>query len=342
MSVYVDSAATGTGDGTSWTDAFTTIQAAINSLPVVLEHAVTIYVRKGASEYAPFAVQQIIGKGSLAIQGEYYWHGQCAAAATPSTTKFNVTAADGAQIEVGDIVFVTDGSGSTGAYKYYTHSTVKATTDKGSNVWEIEVNDALDSGNIGSGDYYTIIKTKIAGYNTIINTSPISLTGLAFISGDTASNYALDLNKSTVTITSCSIQGTGNDQGVNISNSTVSTYSSYYEGYNYAMVFNSDRLTIGDNTSNSITCVFVAGTIALTAPGALYIPIFRSIINCQSGTGLSISNNGVGYIRSCTICSGTTTGIRASMGAMATTLTLNNNATTPKDPATSTDTPHIA
>jgi hypothetical protein len=308
----------------------------------VLEHAVTIYVRKRSTEYVPFAVQQIIGKGSLAIQGEYYWHAQCAAAATPSTTKFNITAADGAQIEAGDIVFVTDGYGSTGAYKYYTHSTVTATTDKGSNVWEIEVNDALDSGNIGTGDYYTIIKTKIAGYNTIINTSPISLTGLAFISGDNTRDYALYLANSTVTITSCSIQGTGNNSGVNIFTSTVNTYSSYYEGYNYAMVFNSGRLAIGDNTSNSITCVFVATiTTALIASGALYIPIFRSIINCQSGTGLSISNNGVGYMRYCTICSGTTTGIRASMGAMVTTLTLNNNATTPKDPATSTDTPHI-
>ncbi|MFA5379490.1 MAG: hypothetical protein WC455_27280, partial [Dehalococcoidia bacterium] len=186
MSVYVDSAATGTGDGTSWTDAFTTIQAAINSLPVVLEHAVTIYIRKGASAYAEnLTIQQLVGKGSLTIRGEYYWNGACAAAATPSTTKFNLTAADGAQIATGDVVLINHLYGANGNYTYYTFTTVAGTTDKGSNVWEIEVVDALDSGNIGTDDTYKIIKTCIAGTTVITATKSLSLRGLGLTSTST-------------------------------------------------------------------------------------------------------------------------------------------------------------
>jgi hypothetical protein len=45
--IYVDKEAVGTGDGTSYTNAFTTIQAAVDSCPDIIAHAYTIYVRAG-------------------------------------------------------------------------------------------------------------------------------------------------------------------------------------------------------------------------------------------------------------------------------------------------------
>jgi len=49
-SIYVDKEATGAADGTSWADAFTTIQDAINSMEDVVIHAYTIYVRDGTKK----------------------------------------------------------------------------------------------------------------------------------------------------------------------------------------------------------------------------------------------------------------------------------------------------
>jgi hypothetical protein len=45
--IYVDSAAAGANDGTSWTDAFTTIQAAFDAIPPIINHAVTVYIKRG-------------------------------------------------------------------------------------------------------------------------------------------------------------------------------------------------------------------------------------------------------------------------------------------------------
>ncbi len=85
--IYVDKAATGAADGTSWTDAFTTIQAAVDSLEDIILHTYTTKVRKGATPYREivylnsnptvYPAHQILGR--LYVQGEYYWYGQCQA-----------------------------------------------------------------------------------------------------------------------------------------------------------------------------------------------------------------------------------------------------------------------
>lgn len=48
--IYVDKEATGAADGTSWTDAFTTIQDAVDSCPDAIAHQYTIYVRDGTKK----------------------------------------------------------------------------------------------------------------------------------------------------------------------------------------------------------------------------------------------------------------------------------------------------
>jgi hypothetical protein len=121
-------------------------------------------------------------KGTLSIYGEFYWYGDCAAAAAPTSTKFNMTASDGSNIAVGDPVCVRDG------YADYVYTTVKGTVDKGSNIWEVELNAPLPTGNIGSGDYYTICKTKIVTTTgsalDVSKSQVIYLYGLFMQSGD--------------------------------------------------------------------------------------------------------------------------------------------------------------
>lgn len=48
--IYVDKEAIGTANGSSWADAFTTIQAAVNDLEDIVVHAHTIYVRDGTKK----------------------------------------------------------------------------------------------------------------------------------------------------------------------------------------------------------------------------------------------------------------------------------------------------
>jgi hypothetical protein len=343
MSVYVDSAATGTGDGTSWTDAFTTIQAAINSLPVVLEHAVTIYIRKGASAYAEnITIQQIVGKGSLTIRGEYYWYGECAAAATPSTTKFNLTATDGAQIAAGDPVLIRDG------YADYIFSTVKATVDKGSDVWEIELNDALPTGNVGTGGYYTICKTNLAPTTgwTINNTPSIAIRGLMFTAGGTV---IITFAQSSCILYDCFIDANVTYGIRSIQNSTVRIVNSLIRAQYSISSVNKSSIIAGDNGSGSyssaIGCVLSSSSastgrclyaLTFSEASALY-----SVIYHQNGTAVYVSTLSYSIVSHVTIKTGTTKGIFALGNSYVATTSLTNNATTPNDPATSTDNPVI-
>ena len=112
--IYVDKAATGTGDGTSWANAFTTIQAAINSLPAIINHAVTILIRKGATPYAEnVTVQRTVSAGSITIQGEYYWNNRVASAGS-GAGKFNLNATD-TGIAAGDKILLMKYTGALGS-----------------------------------------------------------------------------------------------------------------------------------------------------------------------------------------------------------------------------------
>lgn len=113
MTVYVDSAAVGAGDGTSWADAFTTIQAAWDSLPTIIAHAVTIRVRYNATPYR----EQVEVKGkyviaSVTIEGEYWWLGDCEAN-VGGAGEITDTAAF-ADVAIGDKVYVLDRNGANG------------------------------------------------------------------------------------------------------------------------------------------------------------------------------------------------------------------------------------
>lgn len=112
--IYVDKAATGAGTGVDWTNAFTTVTAAINSLPAIINHAVTIYVRKGSTAYdETVTIKRIVAGGSITIQGEYYWQNTIASAGS-GAGKFNANAAD-TGIAAGDKILLMKYTGTVGA-----------------------------------------------------------------------------------------------------------------------------------------------------------------------------------------------------------------------------------
>jgi hypothetical protein len=291
-------------------------------------------------------VQQIIGKGSLTIRGEYYWNGNCAAASTPSTTKFNTAAhTDGAQIAVGDIVLVTNGYGSTGTYKYYTYSTVKGTVDKGSNIWEIEVNDAADWGNIGSNDYYTIIKTKVTGPLTYLKTAGNSLIGMALENSGAAAECLTISEQSVVSVICCSIVGGSAGVGCRIgSGSTITdTRSSYFKGTYGLISGDASVVYVNTNPSNSYASVFetFASGYAVYITNQTTLSVFRCILYAPSGTGVYVRGGAGATISRCTIPTGTTSGIISIYGGVVVATTINNQATTPLTPAAATDPAYI-
>lgn len=162
QSIYVDKAATGNGTGVDWTNAFTTITAAVDSLPAIINHAVTIYVRKGATPYREtVTVQRVISGGSLTIRGEYYWSNQ---AASNSTANRLVKAAadDFTNVEVGDRVYLLQYSG-TYAASVVSNSYVGTVTNvdnKASGYVTISMGSSITP---TAGWHYVICKTEISG-----------------------------------------------------------------------------------------------------------------------------------------------------------------------------------
>ena len=109
--IYVDKAAAGTADGTSWTDAFTTIQSAVDSTEKIIAHAYTIKVRAGATPYRETVeLTSHLITGALDIEGEYYWQGDCEANAGGAGEITDTGAFT--DVEVGDSVYLLDKNGA--------------------------------------------------------------------------------------------------------------------------------------------------------------------------------------------------------------------------------------
>jgi hypothetical protein len=342
-SVYVDSAATGAGTGVDWTNAFTTIQAAINSLPAILCHAITIYVRKGSTAYGTLntgiTVSSIVAQGgSLEIRGEYYWVGACAEASTPGTEKFNVTAADGANIAAGDCVVLSHGT-TTGISDLYIKTTVASVTDKGSNVYEVTLTDAY-GGTISTSDYYRIVKTEVDGYFSVYGDTVATITGLYF--PQATSSYTFVLGKSTVTILYCinNISG-GTGRGISADLGAII----YIGGCYIAGSANAIRLG-GYASCGAQLYISSAGYDVNVIKGNVLVRSGSAASSAWSayvGTGTAITAESLSYVNliSVFISSTYTTGILASGNSVVKRTTVTNNATTPLNPASSTDNPVI-
>lgn len=210
QSIYVDKAATGGGTGVDWTNAFTTIQAAIYSLPAIINHAITIYVRNGSTAYdEALMLARVVGSGSITIRGEYYWYGS---AQGTKTGKFDLGASDfgyanRAQIAAGDKVLLIQWSGTVDG------STPSASyIDTVASISGTEVTLTTNSSlSITSSFSYVIVKTVITPTSgsglTITDTCGIVINGLYFTGSGSRGIYAA--NSRNIAINNCIIDGFG-------------------------------------------------------------------------------------------------------------------------------------
>lgn len=113
LTLYVYEDAVGSADGSSKSNGFTSLQAAIDAIPDVAEN-VTIIVSKGSTNYLGDTTNiQKASVKSLTIQGEYYYNASCDSNAVAG----KIVDADGVftGLEVGDRVVCTKYSGTVGS-----------------------------------------------------------------------------------------------------------------------------------------------------------------------------------------------------------------------------------
>jgi hypothetical protein len=313
LSIYVDKAATGDGTGVDWTNAYTTIQSAVNSLPPIVNNAVTIYVRKGATDYdESLIIKNLIVNSSITLRGEYYWYGTNA---SDKTGKFDISASDPeyanrANISAGDYVLLTKWTTTIEG-----SAVVESFVDTVASFTGTEVTLTTNTGKaLTTAWTYTIVKTiltsSVSAGNTLLvdSINNVTVSGMYISQGNTG--YSLKFN-----ITH---------------NCTASTC--YLP--NGALIFAHSHATF-------YRCYFARSSCVTTSDmskSLFYYCVFQA---SGSGSALSLSNSSNTYVRYCHIRTGSPTGISATSGSYCSGTVL-NEASTPKSPASSSDWSHIS
>ena len=190
LTLYVNEDATGTGDGSSKANGFTSLQDAIDAIPDVAQN-VTIIVCKGSTNYLgqTTTIQKASVK-SLTIQGEFYAYEACDANAVAG--KVVDADADFSDFAVGDRVVCTHYSGTVGSSSIddYFYATITEVgegyiqTSEGTKVpttgWRYLINQTVFDGNNGSTNCITVSSTPII----IFGVSHSNSSGRFVSSGD--------------------------------------------------------------------------------------------------------------------------------------------------------------
>lgn len=360
QSIYVDKAATGGGTGVDWANAFTTIQAAVDSLPSVINHTVTIWVRKGATPYRELmTIQRVVGSGSITIRGEYYWNGQAASNTTANRLVKNASD-DFNAVEVGDVVCLYKFSGTYDAsysdQSYY--GTVTDITNRGSGYVTIAMKNTAGGADATAtpttGWKYVILRTEISGSDDgttktrdhiLVNpgiSSSVVLSGLILskcgkhMNGDYNDPYI----SGSLTISSCFVDSC--DGGVFSLSGAINI---------------SDILFRVSPSSATIGRVVWIKNTKLTQTGVVWIDMngyngtgvmlnyaalgdFKTIgisngSGAAAGTGISVSTGSHGYATGLYISNKISEGINTSYAGRFAGITASylNSATVPKNPA---------
>lgn len=338
--IYIDKGASGANNGTSWTDAFESWADCKAWLTgQIIAHDWTIRVRKGATPYREtFDIDAFMVWGTLTLEAEYYWNGDCEAN-VGGAGEITDTGAF-ADVAIGDKVFILDLNGANGRAQDYELCTV----DDISNIPDRIGTDGTKTPT--TNWKYTIVRTEISGSDDGTD-------------GGTARTYCFDLTS----IDNITIKGFyltfSDDAAIRLVNSR-NCYAYYY---------------ILDDTDSGIYAVrhsflyiknsYVEATAqfgilpgeesyidsrwcAITAPtsnagyayriGGLFLGwayIFTSSV------GVYLDDLSWVYLYRMTIASTVTTGIYARYNSTCKTVQITNNATTPEDPVGTTEGAYI-
>ncbi len=344
--LYVDPAATGTGDGLSWTNACTTIQAAVNKIPSIVNHQVKILVRKGASAYnetisiTNAVTQPGLTSSVITLEAEYYWKGWNASS---KTGKFDVATndphyADRAQIAAGDYVFLmkytTAGNQNTKPTEYLSDTVASVS---GAEV-TLTTNTTKE---LDTAWYYVICKTAIAGTSLFNMFYVDGLTVRGFDFSTTATIIFSTLGARYALIDAC-IFGAG---------CTGAAARAAY--FSFLWLTNCLIKNTGAQTTYQLQsawgCLLKLTQCALTGTSSsygLYLlqPGYGIVNYCYfdtQNTAVRAIRGSNGEVVGCTISSNSGTGLYTDFGSTIYQSGNTNNATTPKTPASSSDWSHI-
>lgn len=346
--IYVDKDATGNGDGTSWENAFTTIQAAIDSIETILIHDYTIKVRKGSTPYRetvylnsdPANHPTHIIVGSLTIEAEYHWQGDCEAN-VGGAGEITDTGAF-ADVAVGDKVVVLDLNGANGRCQDYELCTV----DDISNIPNRIGTDGTKTPT--TGWIYWIVRTEISGSDdgTDAGTARDHCIKLNAIDNVTIKGFYLtfsDLNVILAAKTSFALY----DIIVHNCDAALEAESFSYLWCQYAYLENgAERYGYGGGGVGYLRFFHCA----LDGPSNRRLLNVSNLVSLDARYcyldhgqfGANVEQFAFAQIGFSTISSNVATGLRARQNSAIRTFYTTNNATTPEDPAGTTEGAYIA
>lgn len=405
--IYVDKEATGSGDGTSWADAFTTIQAAVNSLEDSDIHVYTIRVRNGTrktgtadanvlnklhdtgefpaaitwvgrrvfnvdgtgpgdnwgvisardsddqlsivdsagaaldlfpngnEDYViePTPYREIIYLnslpatnpaklilGSLTIEGEYYWNGDCEVNAVVGRIVDTGAFAD---VEVGDRVWVLDLNGANGRAQNAKLGTVTALIDNDRFDTDLAVTPTTNW-------KYTIVRTEISGSDDGVNSLRANCFNSETINNIVVNGFyltlttahAMNLIASKAEYCYCIVDST---YGINLGQSTSGTiHHCWLETTHYTVQLSVSCVNI------QYCCLKTSGT-AVYAEASSALPFYYNYID-GANLASDLRYGSAWYVYRGTIANTCNTGAYARTNSVVRLRQTTNNAVIPVDP----------
>jgi len=346
--IYVDKAATGAADGTSWADAFTTIQAAVDSLEDIILHAYTIKVRKGATPYRetvylnsnPAVNPGHSILGSLTIEAEYYWYGDCEAN-VGGAGEITDTGAF-ADVAIGDHVFLLDCSGANDRAQDYELCTVDDISNAPNRI-------GTDGTKTPTTNWkYVIVRTEISGSDDgtdggtardfcfyLIGINNVNIYGFYLTFADTDAVWYTNCRN----VKLYYFIAKNTDGGVVATdNSTLIVYYAYIDSDSWEACFNIRSRSHGQLVYAALN----ATILAIRTYNMSSIAVTRAYM-FGTATHYAVLARGNSFITVyySTITNGYPTGLFSLFNSIITDYALTNNAPTPRNPAASTEGAYI-
>jgi hypothetical protein len=186
LSILVYDGTPSAGDLTTYDEIYTTPALCFAALPAIINHAVTIKMRKAdGSAYAAATLQRVVAGGSITIQGEYYYNNTVASAGS-GTGKFNVIAGHSGLIQAGDKIFLMKYSGTVAA-----STPSDAFVDTVASVDGSEVSLTTRTTDTFDTSWYYVIVRTVCDRIKVISTDSVTIRGL-YAKSSSSSSYTLE------------------------------------------------------------------------------------------------------------------------------------------------------